>query len=749
MPGPIRPTGEGVEVRVEGLLTDGETMGQESDDLNFTGVSYSTWHKYETSSSPFRTWLTGQMIDVKDLLVFLASISASDVTDDVLDRLRQVKERVHLLVHNLQSPYFDNGSLSLLGLERLQNLLFRVGHGSMLRVNINMTDANKLDPSGHLGTAFRYSVLQWLQKEFGIRHVSQNPEGTSFLAINVGPHEISCSMRRFAHEIKYMLRHPEMQRQYDFDPRLLANFEPDATSMFMTLSTLGLEVEEILKSGDRQMILGLQNQIITYIEESLRLLAVGTTLIEKEGPEKFGVAAMYGGLSVFNAADLPTYPDMTGYERLQMGLRIGMGYVPPAEYRSPMDERSMTPAAQGKLAFHPRYAHNFGLLFTIARGKIISAIDSVLDARGDDEKEAAVASLKEAVEWFTIVFTIGDIARTNPRNHLFSKWIQQITLDDGSKRLEYYFFEDVSLRPEPRVHMIVAEIDSFKAFSLAYPVDETDSSFWGLFDQFFWVAKARNIDRPVITQMGGDLVAIALPTVDKTGNPVDLNDYIARVQKRIQGVYGNKLFQDYAKVEVKNGHGIRVERRPLWRAGESIVPAENQPEGSEPFRRTLSLTMIGSTVPTPRSPMDISPFFNALTDLAVKVDELKVQTAPHKGQFRIVTQEQITMPVHPQPQIMGYYVPRETLLEGVEVQSFISEVDSNLNDMWGEEWKNVSASTRQDFIMRLATHFRPGTHPALTLEVARRIFWQMGVPMPNLRPINMLLAPSVLGFLHR
>jgi hypothetical protein len=733
-------------VVIDGFEPADEVGGPRYFEQNFNGVSFDRWQRFYAVPSDLRTWLTNQMMEVKNTFAFLTDLQAEDINEGMKAALSETVERLETIVHDLQSPLFENGSLSLLGLERLQNLLFRVGHGSMLRVNINMTDANKLDPSGRLGTAYKNVVLMWLQREFGIRHVSQNPEGTSFLAINVGPHEISCSLRRYAHEIKLMLQTKDVQKQYAFDPNLLKRFTPDATSMFMTLSTMGLEVDEILKSGNRQMVLDLQNQLITYIEESQRLLAVGTTLAEKEGPEKFGLTAIYGGLNVFDASDLPMFPEMQGYDRLQMGLRIGIGYVPTAEYRSPMDERITFQVAPGKLAFHPRYAHNYGLLYELAMTKFKTAVGEVQKASTRDEIEDSLVKLRESVEWLTIIFTIGEVARANARNHLFTKWIQPINLHDGTKKLEYYFLEDVAMMPEPNVNIVVAEIDSFKAFSNAYPVDETDSNFWNIFDQFVWVAKARDIDTPIMTQVGGDLIAVAIPTVDKHGKPVDPSEFMARVQKRMAGVYSNKPFQDYAKIEVSNGHGNRVERWPLWRVGDKIIPSMTQPAGGEPYRRTLSLTMVGTTVSTPRSALDISPFFDMITDLAVRVDELKNVSAPQKGQFRVISYEQLAMPIQ-QPQIMGFYVPLETRQQGEELKSFVDAAERQLASVWGAPWKALPVEVRRNFIVRLSSFFTPQTQPVLTPAVIEAIFSQMNLAVPILPIAPVILAPCLPSIL--
>lgn len=715
-----------------------------SQDSSYASISFAGWRKFEAVPPQLRSWLTDSMMEVDGILKWIMGLNTGDLTPETLQKLAEVGDRLEEITHNIQSPYFDNGAQSMLGLERLQNLMFRVGHGTVLRVNINMSLANKLDPSGRLGTAFKYAVLQWLQKEFGMRHVSQNPEGTSFLAINVGPHEISCSLGRFAREIKYLLKRKEMQKQYDFDPNLLDYFVPQATSMFMNVNAMGFEVEEILKTQDKQMILGLQNQIITRIEESLKLLSVGTMLAEKD-PGSIGLQA---GLAVYNAADLPMFPGKLGYERLQHEFANGTAYVPSAQYHSPMDGREFFPSPDDKLTIHPRLAHNYGRLdHPIREGDeggalqmLMNAIQTLKLAQTEDERSVALAVLRGAAEWYSIIFGIGDAARTNARNPIFTKWIQEVNLNDGTKRLDYYFLENVSMRPEANVHLIVAEVDSLRAFSLVHPADEMDSNFWAIWVQFMWEAKKRSIDPPALSQVGGDLIAIVLPVVDKKGNPVDIADYISHVQKRIVGLYSTKPFQDYAKVEIPNGMGKRVERWPLWIVGDKLVPSLTKPAGGRPYIRTLSISAVGTTIPTPSSPLDIGPFFSTVSDLAVRVDELKDRTAPKKGQYQIVSLEQITIAVT--PSVMGYFIPRETSSQSAQLLAFVSAIDEELVAGWGEPWSNLAGAVRRDFIVRLAAMMRTAQiQPILTNAVAQTIFQQMNRPVPALPHTEIILAP--------
>jgi len=739
---PAVPGGDSYEIVPDNSLPTSPVQG-----------SLSGWRRFLAIPPPLRTWLTTQMIYVEETLDFLKKLKPEDLTPEVKQQLVDIIWQLEVIVHDLQSPYLENGSLSLLGVERLQNLLFRVGAGSILRVNINMTDANKLDTSGRLGTAFKNMVLTWLQKEFGVRHVSLNPEGTSFLAINVGPHEISCSLSRFDREIKFLLMQEDVQKQYEFDPKRLADFNPLATSMFLKVTAEGLDVDEIVKTGDKQLILDLQRQMMTRIVHSLRLLAAGVTAVEKEGPEKFGLTAFAGGLSVFDGSQLPKFPGMAGFEKFQEYLSLGIGYYPAAEYHSHLDGDDQLVTADENLEIHPRKAHKYGWLDHQEREGdgggasqvLTKAINAVVAAQSQDEKEKALKALQDAVAQFAIISTIAEEAEANPRNRRLSKWIQEVRLHDGTKRLDSYFFEKIALRPESTIHIIVFEVDSFKAFLAAHPMDEADSNNWGITDQFFIVAKKRSLDPPIITQVGGDLFAAAEPPVDKSGRPVDLADYIPQILKRVAGVYQDKPFQDYAKVEVPNGNGKRVERWPLWRVGNDIVPSMTQPKGGKPFIRTLSISAVGTTIPRPRSSTHMKLFFNMINNMAKMVDDLKERVPPYrKGRFAVVSPEQLQ---EPSP-LAGYYVPKEARIEGARVADFEvmgdgGEVDQSLRAVWGDEWTRLPSEMRRNFIDRLSTMLHRERPHVLTHAMVRNIFSGMGHPMPRVPAMPIMLVSRI------
>lgn len=658
------------------------------------------WRRMLQVDASIRSWLSTAMVYIESSLDFLGDLTLEQVTPELQRKLPLLSEMFEEIVQDLKSPYLDNGSLPLLSLERIQNLLFRDKNASVLRLHINMTEANKLDPSGNLGTAYKRAVLEWLQREFGERNISLNPEGSSFLAINISRHAISCSVGRFEREIKYALRSPEMYERYGFNPEFVSDFTPRATSMFMSIDTEGLHIDEVLSSQEASSILDLQTQIIGRIEESLRLLAVGTTLAERD-PASVGMAA---GASVYNLVDLPLVPGKSGYETLKRNLDLGLGYVPPSRYQS---SSSMgTPTIDEKFQRHPRYAHDFGRLDHPGRmdtpggalQHLQNALSQLASAEGEEACSQALAQLGEAVEGFKIVLDIGRMARSNPRNPAFVKWMQEIRLSDRSNLMDSYFIERIALRPEAQVHLVVMEVDSFKAFSARYPVDETDSHFWGLFEPFFDEAKARGIDQPLVTQVAGDLIALALPVVDAKGRAVDISGFVTAAQERVKQKYQHKPFHDTAKVKIRSDKETRIERQPLWQRGYAVFPSRVQPKDTEPFMNTLSLTAIATTAPTPRDTEDMRAWVRTINNIAKEIEGLKETTAPNKGGYAFspfLEDEQLAQP----SETMGSVYPAGSAVKiDRRADRFVASIERQLEEAWGEDWTAMQPVAQSAFI---------------------------------------------------
>ncbi len=682
------------------------------------------WRRFLSVDPSLRTWVSGAMTYVEKTIEFLKRLDVEDLTKEFQDKLRFIGPALEEIVQDLRSPHFDNGSLSLLGAERIQNLLFRDGKGSMFRLNINLTDANKIDPSGNLGTAFKYAVLEWLQDEFGIKHIMLSPEGSSFLAINVSRHEMSSSLGRFEREIRYRLMLPEMRERFEYDASLMGEFIPSAVGLFMTITDEGLNIQKILGDKNTKAIHRLQSRVIKRIADSLRLLAVGCTFAERD-PSSIGLKA---GLAVYDVTDLPSKPKDKGYMIFQEQLKLGLGYVPPSIYRS--EFLDTTVATDNKMmAAYPRMSHDFGHLDRPPREGdkggalqiLVNAIDEASRASDDEQKKSALKKLRKAASRFARALDLGRIASLNPRNHMFNKWLQEIRLSDGTNLVDSYFIENAALRPESKIHLVLLELDSFKAFSSSYPVDEYDTDFWAVFDHVFAVADALSIDKPSITQVAGDLVAAAVPTVDSNGDNVDIKFFVRMVQRRITDSYMNRPFQDYSKVEISNGDekGTRVERWPLWQRGKEVFPAQEKPMGSRPYMNTLSVSAVATTISTPKEGQDLKTYSRIIEEMAKNVEELKIETSPKKGGFLYFEERELAPTEPPGPSSVPTSIgdlhrafersgPKASI-----IKKFESSIDEQLYEAWGERWRWFDKKFRDELIGCLVKS-EPNLAPILT-----------------------------------
>jgi hypothetical protein len=686
------------------------------------------------------------MIYVEKAIEFLKGLTVDDLTNEFQEKMRFIGPALEEIIHDLRSSYLNNGSLSLLGAERIQNLLFRDGKGSMFRFNINLTDANKIDPSGNLGTAFKHAVLEWLQYEFGVRRISLNPEGSSFLAINVSRHEMSSSLGRFEREIRHRLMLPEMCKRFEYEASLLRDFTPSVVGMFMTIDDEGLGIQNILDGGNANAILRLQRRVINRIANSLRLLAVGSTLVEKD-PASIGLKA---GLVLYDVADLPSKPEDEGYDIFQEQLTLGLGYVPPSIYRSEfLDETFSTD--NRIMAAYPRIAHDFGHLDRPAREGdeggtlqiLMKAIDEASNASSYKQKKAALRRLHKATGRFARALDLGHVASLNPRNHLFVKWIQKVKLSDGTALLDSCFIEKAALRPEDKLHLVLFELDSFKAFSSKYGVDEYDTAFWAVFDHVFSVARDLSIDKPLISQVAGDLVVAAVPILDLNGDRVDIKDFVKMVQGRIAVAYRDRPFHDYAKKEMPSGDekGKRVERWPLWKRGRKVFLSQKKPRDAKPYMNTLSVSVVATTVSTPRIGYDLQMYSRIIEEMAENVERLKQDAAPEKGGFSYFEEVVLAPTEPPGPSTVPTNISdlhRASKRRGPEasvIKRFERSIDAQFYKAWGDRWRRFDKGFRDEVIGRLARsepRLTPILTPAEVLGAMQGIHFMQHFQLPYL-----------------
>lgn len=725
------------------------------------------WKRFRAVPPALRSWLSRSMLYVDGVLDFLRTIDKSGLTPPVQDVLRKLGPILEEIVHDLQSPLLENGGLSLLGLERIQNLLFRVGEGFILRFNINMTAANKIDSSGRLGTAFKNVVFEWLRDEFGKRHVSFTPGGTSFIVINAQPHEVSCSAGRFAREIRFRLEDPKIIARYGYDPAIIERFVPQATTIVGTIDAHGADVSGIVRRGNREEILDLQNRMMDIIIAALRALAVGGALVERDP----GGIGLMGGRAVYALEELPILPGTFGHDAFVEALNHGIDYIPASVYWPPY-LRFPEGVSDAQFVRHPRFAHNYGRVDHPPRpndpGGALQVLQRALiaaaEARTDPERELAAAALSHAVGNFSMVLSLGAIARRNPRNPAFVKFMQEITLHDGTNLMDSYFIEDLAMYPGTSAHLLGIELNSFKAFLRAYPTDEADSNFWGVFDVLRQVAQEMDIElplaswdslTPVHTQVGGDYVVVAIPTVTRDGFSVGIEEFARRFQQLVVELYEDRPHQDYMKVAVHNGNGEQWERWPLWQRGDEIFPEKQAPTDPQvrKFVRTLSVTTLATTVDVPREPSAKKRIYASIGQMDVAIERLNDATAPYKGGFAYMSEQQL-LAAEETPQQMpspGGTLPMESFGGIVLVpegpsgspgyEKFTQTASAHLSGAWQDSWNSLPPERQQQFVDAL--YARSGDiPPVLTPDVSAEVFAGIGVagdqffipPVPVLLP---------------
>jgi len=705
------------------------------------------WQRFLTVPPALRTWLTNTMIHIEMILQFLSNLTADELTPGLQAQLKGLSKSLGNMVTNFQSPYMNNGLDPLLEVQRLQDDIFREGGGEAARSTINMTDANSRDKSGELGDLFKNVIVNWLHDIYGRRQVSLNPEGTTFMVIDIPRHRVVDNASRQITEIIQGMEASGRTLPEGFVPRVVSMFmkfsegDIDLTELTSDLDQQRVQeigpVKAIVESKNKEKILALQQRIIAYIERSLRIMAVANTIAEKASEagnydliERIGIRLIQSGTLVFEAPDIGRlFEDPYFAEK----YRIGEGYVPATRYFSlpyelfgsgsneiPFlagpEDAHLSGALSYLFRLLPRHGHEYGRIDHLKRdddpGGALQILQAALlaaaDAQTRGEKEAAVEAIHAAIPAFAKILELGRSARANTRNEAVAKFEQPVILHDRTERIDSYFFENMALRPEENVHLAIIEVDDLKAFLKKYGVSESDAYFWTIPDAFIWAAGVMNIEMnpQFITQVGGDLMAIALPTVDKDGNPVDINKFMKKVRDWIYFTYSNMPFQAEGKVQVPNGGGTdRYDRIPLWRVSGKVLPFLNVPTGGAPYERTLTISAIGTTVRTPRTEEDRAHLREAIFNMGKIVQYLKGITAPNKDAYAFVPAENI-LKTPPQA------------ITGFNVEERRGGLEGQLAGIWGDVWDRLSEGIRTYFVDQL----RP------TYETAAGPFW----PVPNL-----------------
>ncbi len=717
------------------------------------------WKQFNGIPPHVRTWLTHTMLYVEKAISFMEQLTEDALTPQMREKLPLLAETLDRIVYDLRSPYLDNMSLSLLGLERLQNQLIRSGSATIVRMNINMTDVNKIDLSGNLGTAFKQAVLEWLQWRFGLERVSVNPEGTSFLIVKEDSSSPSFEYDQFARQIRFRLEQRTMCERYRYSSELLARFVPDAAMFYFTVDAGHLKPRETVREGSRDAIMALHEEILKISERSLRLLAVGGGVLEKT-PAELGLES---GMRVYDANFL-LRPEIQSDEGFERKLELGLGYVPANVYISPAATAGDSGA--GIMVRHPRYGHDLGRLDHACRPgdeggalqRALHALNTAARASTEPEKFAAVRRLRKAAEGLATALELGRRARLNPRNPLlFEKWMQTVHLHDASRIVDSYFIEQMALTRENRVHLAVVEIDSFKAFSSAYPIDETDSSFWGIFDVFADVAELMSMRRPIMSQVAGDLVAVAIPTIDREGVRVDLSTYMNAVQRLVRERYAGRPFHDCAKVKFMSTDGMRVERIPLWavdefnaegRRSEKYMASPCLPSGGRPFMNTVSISWVGTTIHVPRTAKAVGELPKIVDDLATKVEAQKERSVPFK-QISLVVPSAISLTPQPPPVLIGGLTPIGMMEPRPALQQLVHLIDQQFAAAWSPQvWDNFDPHVKAQFMNRVSERMH-SLPPIVTPEEVGEIFESVDEPaadqvMPEFPTLFIPMLPSAV-----
>lgn len=219
-------------------------------------------------------------IYLEQLAAAVEGLTVADFTPEVFSDLLRTKQKLVRIVADLQNLALDNGAIAAVHTERIQGQLFdrERDEVTVMRMHLNMTGANKADPSERLGNLFLEAVKLWLIRQFPGETVVQSPERTTFQAIVPPGIDLAEVFDNFSFAIKDVIF--ELNEQLPARERVstdsIDQFIPRAVATALPLSRRNLisyairEEEDVDLYHDVLAAVGFPEAVIGAIRDMLR-----------------------------------------------------------------------------------------------------------------------------------------------------------------------------------------------------------------------------------------------------------------------------------------------------------------------------------------------------------------------------------------------------------------------------------------------------------------------------------------------
>lgn len=624
--------------------------------------------------TPLQQWA----VHLEQLATAIERLNTGDVTPDQFDAIVKIPTRVCTMLNGLEYAYLDGGGISTEVVPNLLNSIFNDGVVDFLRIEINLTDANNVDGSEQLGTAYKKVFLRILQAKFGATHVAN--EGSAFYVTRVPLDQVEAAMRNLPREVMdgihidgvdvAGLRDARTQAETPFPVEKLPGFAPRFVGVHIAAQNEPLREQLArVQSSDDAIDIGkrLETESVERVVSTLKEGAALCSLVGEVEPNEVGlreVNSMASGVKLY-VQDGSVASTPYGRAKVDEAVATKRHYIPPfakvdcADVEAAMAKGPhINPQRSGVLRA-PRPRHELGQMRRARTEK-----DPTGGVYGELEDATAAFAKGDASGLTRIQIALRRLsnrfseavykADRNPRDLDVYRWSQDMMVG-GTKVVLFPFAAQVAKLPGNKVHLVTVEMDGLGAFLKAHG-SETSKGEDVLFETvepFREAAKRMGIstDRVSgefkIANRAGDLFVIALPTVNSAGKPVDIGTFLnlARRIFRERFAVPGRYYQAERKVEGVDENGKRiVVRTPRWklRSGK-IVDSLTRPPHSKPLMVPLSFTGVGQTIRKPAGkPEKVHDVVEERASaMSTRIDALKgrkkgqveVMNRPNVGEF--------------------------------------------------------------------------------------------------------------------
>lgn len=599
------------------------------------------------------------------LTIHAACAALRAIAPDPLAPLRAMVDGLALLHRNTTRWTTLDGLDATAGSERMGNELFRAPQITVMRIDTNLTDANKC--SNALGDHYGRALAQWGRQMFGAMQGSVTYEAGGAAIKVVGTStdrsllepvfaEFPEAVRRHMHVL--VATDPDLaRRERGALHSAIDRFPPRATAAITHIHPPAVATAPAQRD---QYMRELTLAIHVTVEEELKRLAVCLSCLRTWQHQRRREFPPTQRVFLVTDTERIIQDDPQLAAHYATALRQGHGYIPKT--------RHWPLATTISLPQFRRPFHDAGRIHNIRGSGLLDHLTALVDlvaqglAATTHEGWQAIANmlqLPERAPWGPSLLDMGllfhraaraELDPLYPNSHPM-KVPPEIARDLGHPLVAAA--TRLAMRTREPLVLAVADVDGLKAHLKTYCPGISDHDIFELLDTIHRAFGHEGIDMALGRTADSHTYLIPMdgylwrnvrlhPTIAALPLPPDARlpyQLLQQVQREVRATFRDRPFQDETKVS--NGEGALTRVLRWIREGEDATETHSaweRPEGSMPFLEVLGLTIAFRRLP--RLVPDATPttvrrwirgFRKALHQLADHADQLKTEALATTG----------------------------------------------------------------------------------------------------------------------